>query len=76
MVTKASARSKRYAPLSARLCFYYLGFAKSFLLILKKKSTTILNENVKLRRRICYSAKKRIENEEMIVAVNAIYAIT
>ena len=60
MVTKANARSKPYAPLSARLCFYYSGFAKIFLLILKKNFTKTLSENVKLRRRICYSAKKRI----------------
>ena len=60
MVTKARARSEPYAPLSARLFFYYSGFAKIFLLIPKKKFTKTLKENAKFRRRICYSAKKRI----------------
>ena len=41
-------------------------FAKIFLLILKKKFTKTLNENVKLRRRICYPAKLSYSKEENI----------
>ena len=61
MVTKVSARSKPYAPVSARLCVYYpVRFCKDFSL------TKTLNENVKLRRRICYPAKLSYSKEENI----------
>ena len=67
MVTKASARSKPYAPLSARLCFYYpVRVCKDFSLNTEKKFTKTLNENVKLRRRICCSAKLSYSKEKNI----------
>ena len=63
MVTKASVRSKLYAPLSTRLYFFFLTVCKDFSLHTERKFTKTVNDNKLVIHQQDFFQKKRICKE-------------